>query len=49
MFTDARLRAAVVNTITLTVSVVLLSVVLGLILAVLLDRKFPGRGCRGRC
>jgi sorbitol/mannitol transport system permease protein len=34
----------VVNTITLTVSVVLLSVVLGLILAVLLDRKFPGRG-----
>ena len=44
VFTDARLRAAVVNTITLTVSVVLLSVVLGLILAVLLDRKFPGRG-----
>ena len=44
MFTDARLRAAVVNTITLTVSVVLLSVVLGLLLAVLLDRKFLGRG-----
>jgi sorbitol/mannitol transport system permease protein len=44
VFTDARLRAAVVNTITLTVSVVLLSVVLGLILAVLLDRRFPGRG-----
>ena len=44
VFTDARLRAAVVNTITLTVSVVLLSVLLGLLLAVLLDRKFPGRG-----
>jgi sorbitol/mannitol transport system permease protein len=44
VFTDARLRAAVVNTITLTVSVVLLSVILGLILAVLLDRRFPGRG-----
>ena len=50
VFTDARLRAAVVNTITLTVSVVLLSVVLGLILAVLLDRKFLGRGVsRARC
>src|ERR671920_1485180 len=44
VFTDARLRAAVVNTIVLTVSVVLLSVILGLILAVLLDRRFPGRG-----
>ena len=44
VFTDARLRAAVLNTIILTVSVVLLSVVLGLALAVLLDRRFPGRG-----
>jgi sorbitol/mannitol transport system permease protein len=44
VFTDARLRAAVVNTIVLTVSVVLLSALLGLILAVLLDRRFPGRG-----
>jgi sorbitol/mannitol transport system permease protein len=44
VFTDARLRAAVVNTVVLTVSVVLLSVVLGLVLAVLLDRRFPGRG-----
>ena len=32
------------NTIILTVSVVLLSVILGLVLAVLLDRKFVGRG-----
>ena len=44
VFTDARLRAAVLNTVVLTVSVVLLSVVLGLVLAVLLDRRFPGRG-----
>ncbi|MGE3664562.1 MAG: carbohydrate ABC transporter permease [Pseudonocardia sp.] len=44
VFTDARLRAAVVNTVVLTVSVVLLSVLLGLALAVLLDRRFPGRG-----
>jgi sorbitol/mannitol transport system permease protein len=44
VFTDPRLRAAVVNTVVLTVSVVLLSVVVGLVLAVLLDRRFPGRG-----
>src|SRR5262249_40664401 len=44
VFTDARLRAAVVNTVVLTVSVVLLSLVVGLVLAVLLDRKFVGRG-----
>lgn len=44
VFTDSRLRAAVLNTIILTVSVVLISVLLGLVLAVLLDRRFPGRG-----
>ena len=44
VFTDARLRAAVVNTVVLTVSVVLISALLGLILAVLLDRRFAGRG-----
>jgi sorbitol/mannitol transport system permease protein len=44
VFTDTRMRAAVLNTIVLTASVVLISVVLGLGLAVLLDRKFPGRG-----
>ncbi len=44
VFTDRRLRAAVINTVTLTVSVVLISLVLGLVLAVLLDRKFLGRG-----
>ena len=44
VFTDARLRTAVLNTVVLTASVVLISVLLGLGLAVLLDRKFAGRG-----
>ncbi len=44
VFTDTRLRNAVVNTIVLTASVVIISSLLGLALAVLLDRKFPGRG-----
>lgn len=44
VFTDDRLRAAVVNTVVLTASVVVVSVLLGLGLAVLLDRRFPGRG-----
>ena len=44
VFTDARLRAAVLNTVVITASVVLVSLLLGLVLAVLLDRRFPGRG-----
>ncbi|MFH9008120.1 carbohydrate ABC transporter permease [Streptomyces afghaniensis] len=44
VFTDERLRAAVLNTVVLTASVVLISVLLGLGLAMLLDRRFPGRG-----
>ena len=44
VFTDSRLRNAVLNTILLTASVVLISLALGLMLAVLLDRRFPGRG-----
>jgi sorbitol/mannitol transport system permease protein len=44
VFTDSALRQAVVNTIIFTVSVVGVSVVLGLIIALLLDRKFLGRG-----
>ncbi len=44
VFTDPRIRNAVLNTVVLTASVVLISVVLGLALAVLLDRRFPGRG-----
>jgi sorbitol/mannitol transport system permease protein len=44
VFTDGRLRAAVINTIVLTASVVLISVIIGLGLALLLDRRFAGRG-----
>jgi sorbitol/mannitol transport system permease protein len=44
VFTDDRLRVAVLNTIVLTASVVLISLLIGLGLAVLLDRRFPGRG-----
>ncbi|WP_158852725.1 carbohydrate ABC transporter permease [Saccharothrix deserti] len=44
VFTDERLRSAVLNTVVLTASVVLVSVLLGLGLALLLDRRFPGRG-----
>jgi sorbitol/mannitol transport system permease protein len=44
VFTDTRLRHAVVNTVVLTASVVVISSILGLVLAVLLDRKFAGRG-----
>ena len=44
VFTDERLRAAVVNTVVLTASVVVISVLIGLALAVLLDRRFLGRG-----
>jgi sorbitol/mannitol transport system permease protein len=44
VFTDARLRTAVVNTVILTASVVVISTLFGLGIAVLLDRKFPGRG-----
>jgi len=44
VFTDTRLRHAVINTVVLTASVVVISSLLGLVLAVLLDRKFPGRG-----
>jgi len=44
VFTDTRLRNAVLNTVVLTASVVLVSLLVGLALAVLLDRKFLGRG-----
>jgi sorbitol/mannitol transport system permease protein len=42
--TDTNTRSAVIVTILLTVSVVLVSLVLGLCIALLLDRKFLGRG-----
>ncbi len=44
VFTDARLRSAVINTVVLTASVVVISVLIGLVLAILLDRRFFGRG-----
>ena len=44
VFTDTRLRNAVTNTIVLTTSVVVISLLIGLGLAVLLDKKFRGRG-----
>ncbi|MDN5712746.1 MAG: sugar ABC transporter permease, partial [Brevibacterium aurantiacum] len=44
VFTNADLLRAVFVTVGLTVSVVLVSAVLGLAIALLLDRKFIGRG-----
>lgn len=44
IFSTQDLRKSVVTTILLTVVVVLVSLVLGMIIALLLDRKFPGRG-----
>jgi len=44
VLSDGRLRAALTNTVVLTASAVVVSVVLGLGLAILLDRRFPGRG-----
>jgi sorbitol/mannitol transport system permease protein len=43
-FTDPQLRSSMTTTVVLTVAVVLVSLVLGLGLALLLDRKFVGRG-----
>jgi sorbitol/mannitol transport system permease protein len=44
VLTDPDLRKSVLTTIVLTVAVVLVSLVIGLVLALLLDRKFRGRG-----
>ena len=44
VFSNAGLRSAVWNTVILTVTVVLVSLVLGMLIALLLDRKFAGRG-----
>jgi sorbitol/mannitol transport system permease protein len=44
VFTDADLRESVFTTMLLTASVVIATVVLGLVLALLLDRTFFGRG-----
>ena len=44
VFTDESMRRSVWVTIVLTVTVVLASLVLGMLIALLLDRKFAGRG-----
>src|SRR3982751_2220297 len=44
VFTDVNMRQSVITTIILTATVVIVSVVLGLLIALLLDRKFFGRG-----
>lgn len=44
VFTDSQFRTAMVNTVLMTVICVLVALLLGLGLAVLLDRKFRGRG-----
>ena len=44
VLTDVTTRDSIVTTIVLTVSVVLVSLVLGLAIALLLDRAFRGRG-----
>src|SRR2546428_10486187 len=44
VFTDVNMRDAVVTTIELTAAVVLVCLLLGLVIALLLDRKFLGRG-----
>ena len=44
VFTDDNMLQSVITTIILTVTVVVVSLVLGLCIALLLDRKFAGRG-----
>jgi sorbitol/mannitol transport system permease protein len=44
VLTDDRLRSALFNTVILTAGAVIFSMILGLLFAILLDRKFIGRG-----
>jgi len=44
VFKDSQFREVALNTVILIVGVVIISVILGLLLALLLDRSFPGRG-----
>ncbi|GAA2490974.1 carbohydrate ABC transporter permease [Winogradskya humida] len=44
VLTDTRLQSALLNTVLLTAGAVIFSMILGLALAILLDRKFFGRG-----
>ncbi|MDT7637911.1 MAG: polyol transport system permease protein, partial [Pseudonocardiales bacterium] len=44
VFTDSQFRRVTLNTVVLTVGAVLIAVALGLLLALMLNRAFPGRG-----
>jgi sorbitol/mannitol transport system permease protein len=44
VFTDSQFRRVTLNTVVLTVGAVLVAVALGLLLALMLNRAFPGRG-----
>ncbi|HEY0577237.1 MAG TPA: sugar ABC transporter permease [Pseudonocardia sp.] len=44
VFTDSQFRQVTLNTVVLTVGSVLIAVALGLLLALMLNRAFPGRG-----
>ena len=44
VFTDSQFRQVTLNTVVLTVGAVLVAVALGLLLALMLNRAFPGRG-----
>ena len=44
VFKDASFRGAIVRSVTMTAIAVIVAMILGTVLAVLLDRKFPGRG-----
>jgi sorbitol/mannitol transport system permease protein len=44
VFTDSQFRQTAVNSVVMTVGVVLIAMVIGVALALVLDRKFPGRG-----
>jgi len=44
VFTDSAFRQVTLNTVVLTVGAVLIAVALGLLLALMLNRSFPGRG-----
>jgi sorbitol/mannitol transport system permease protein len=44
VLTDVNMRNSIVTTVILTATVVIVSLVLGLVIALLLDRKFRGRG-----
>ncbi|HJZ09874.1 MAG TPA: sugar ABC transporter permease, partial [Trebonia sp.] len=44
VFQDSQFRTTAINTVIMTVGVVLIAMVIGVALALLLDRKFLGRG-----